>query len=240
MQNNSPAELFETEATRSLLDRRQGDVRVPELSGRQQLLYRSLKEKSPKIAELYESALRVLADGSNPCRLFFAAHSIREMIDGLPRFLDLPTLAEQGRLGDRVSALEVVWANATKSQCHRDGQWAGEIDDPLRKLLDALQNFFEWCKEHRRRRRNVAASLFRSADLSGIPLPETVEKKRVDRWLAKRDYFVGVAHQSSTTEAEFQSALDGLEQVLLDLLYPRPSEDFSAIDALLAEENSNA
>ncbi|HOQ48154.1 MAG TPA: hypothetical protein PLA43_19700 [Bryobacteraceae bacterium] len=218
----------------------QGNAQPFELSGRQQLLYRSLKEKSPEIAELYECALRVLADGSNPGRLFLAAHSIREMIGGLPRFLDLPILAEQGRLGDQVTALEATWAKATKSQCHNNGNWAGEIDGPLRKLLDALQKFFQWCKDNRPRRRDVAASVFRSTDPSGMPLPETVEKKRIDRWLALHDYFVRVAHQSSTTEDEFQAALDDLEQVLLGLLYPQPSEDFSAIDALLAEENPNA
>ncbi len=240
MQNDSQPGLFETQTTGSLLDRRQGDVRSLELSGRQQLLYRALNEKSQEIAELYQSALRVLADGSNPGRLFLTAHAIREMADRLPKFLDLPTLAEQGRLGDRVSALEVTWVNATKSQCRKDGQWAGEIDDPLRKLLEALQEFFQWWKDNRPRRRDVAARLFRSTDPSGMPLPKTLEQKRADRWLTLRDYFVRVAHQSSTTEEEFRLVLSELEQILLDSLYRRPLEDFLAIDALLAEEASDA
>lgn len=238
--NNSRAHLFETEASGSPPDGRQGDVRPLELSGRQRLLYRALNEKSPEIAELYESALRVLADCSNPGRLFLAAHAIREMADGLPKFLDLPTLAEQGRLGDRVSALEKTWVNATKSQCRKDGQWAGEIDDPLRTLLEVLEEFLQWWKDNRPRRRDVAARLFRSTDPSGMPLPETLEQKRVGRWMELRDYFVRVAHQSSTTEEEFRSALSELEQILLDSLYRRPSEDFSAIDSILAEEASGA
>jgi hypothetical protein len=210
------------------------------MTGRQQLVRRALSERSEAVGVLYECALRVLSDGSNPGRLLLAAHCIREMTGGLPNFLNLPILAEQGRLGDQVSALEVTWVKAAKSQCHNDGNWAGEIDGPIRKLLEALHKFFQWCKDNRPKRRDVAAGLFRSTDPSGMPLPETLEKKRIDRWLALHDYFVRVAHQSSTTETEFHLALDDLEQVLLDLLYPRPSEDFSAIDALLAEENPNA
>lgn len=232
MQYDFQPDPFETEATRFLL--RQS------LTGRQQLVLQVLYGIDKALASLYKSALHVLADGSNPKRLVLAAHAVREMMGGLPKFLDLPMLAEQGRLGDQVSALEMAWVNATKSQCHKNGQWAGEIDGPLGKLLEALQKFFQWWKDNRPKRREVTASLFRSTDPSGLPLPKHVEKKRVDRWLELLDYFVRVAHQSSTAEGEFRSALDELEQILLDSFYRRPSEDFSAIDALLAEENLNA
>jgi hypothetical protein len=73
-----------------------------------------------------------------------------------------------------------------------------------------------------------------------MPLPETLEKKRADRWLALLDFFVRVAHGSSTTLGEFTASLEGLEQILLDNLYRRPSEDLSAIDAILAEELPDA
>jgi hypothetical protein len=219
---------------------KQEDWQPFQMTGRQQLVQRSLSEKSEAVAVLYECALRVLAEGSNPGRLFLAAHSIREMTGGLPKYLDLPILAEQGRLGDQVNALETIWVGTAKSQCHNDGAWAGEIDGPLQKLLGALHKFFQWCKDNRPKRRDVAAGLFRSTDPSGLPLPETLETKRVERWLALHDYFVRVAHRSSTSEDEFRSALEELEQILLDSLYRRPSEDFSAIDAILAEETPNA
>lgn len=217
-----------------------GDVQPIQMTGRQQLVHRSLTERSESVAILYECALQVLGHASNPGRLFLAAHSIREMTNGLPKFLDLPVLAEQGRLGDQVNAIEPIWTGATKSHCHQEGEWAGEIDGPLQKLLQALHKFFQWWKESRPKRRDVAAGLFRQTDPSGLPLPETLEKKRVDRWLALHDYFVRVAHRSSTTEEEFRSSVEELEQILLDSLYRRPSEDLSAIDAILAEETPNA
>lgn len=218
----------------------QGDVQPFQMTGRQQLVYRSLTDKSEPVALLYECSLRVLADGSNPGRVLLAAHSIREMMGGLPKVLELPVLADQGRLGDQMNALEPIWNGAKKSQCHQGGEWAGEIDGPLQSLLKGLHKFFQWWKDSRPRRRDVATQLFRQTDPAEMPLPETLEKKRADRWLALLDFFVRVAHGSSTTPEEFAASMDGLEQILLDNLYRRPSEDLSAIDAILAEELPDA
>jgi len=218
----------------------QDDAPAFRIAGRQQLVHRSLAEKSEPLAALYECALRVMWDRSNPGRVLLAAHSIREMMGGLPSVLALPVLAEQGRLGDQINALEPIWNGAANSRCHREGEWAGDIDGPLQKLLKALHKLFEWWKESRPKRRDVAAGLFRQSDPSGLPLPEMLEKKRVDSWLGLHNYFVRVAHQSVTTPDEFRERLDELEQILLDTLYRRPSEDLSAIDAILAEETPDA
>jgi hypothetical protein len=80
-----------------------------QLAGRQQLVYQSLAAKSREMAELYESALRILRDDANRGRIFLAAHSIREMTGELPKVLDLPILAEEARLGDKVNSLEPIW-----------------------------------------------------------------------------------------------------------------------------------
>jgi len=211
-----------------------------QVTGRQQLVHRSLTDKSEPVATLYESALRVLDDESNAGRLMLASHGIREMMGGLPKVLELPVLAEQGRLGDQMNALEPIWNGAKNSACHKDGEWVGEIDGPLQNLLKRLHSFFYWWKERRPRRRDVAVELFRQADPAGMPLPETLEKKRADRWLTLLDFFVRVAHGSSTTMEQFVESVDRLEQTLLDALYRRPSEDLSAIDAILAEELPDA
>jgi hypothetical protein len=218
----------------------QGDAQPFQMTGRQQLVHRSLTDKSEPVALLYECGLRVLADGSNPGRVLLAAHAIREMMGGLPKVLELPVLAEQGRLGDQMNALEPIWHGAEKSKCHQEGEWTGEIDGPLQNLMKGLHKFFQWWKESRPRRRDLAAHLFRQTDPADMPLPETLEKMRVDRWLALLDFFVRVAHGSSTTLEELTAAVEELEQILLDNLYRRPSEDLSAIDAILAEETPDA
>ena len=209
-----------------------------QFTGRQRIVYESIASKSATMAELYECALRVLEDNTNTGRIFLAAHSIREMTNGLPKVLDLP-IVEQGRLGDQMNALEPVWNGALTSGCHNNGEWAGAIDAPLERLLRALHRFFQWWRDSRPKRREVAIQLFRTMDPVGIPLPEPIEKQRAKRWLELHDYFVGVAHRSSTTEGDFQSNLQDLEQILMDNLYRQPSEDLAAIDQILAEENAN-
>lgn len=211
-----------------------------QMSGQEQMVHRALVKKRESVAVLYECAVRILNDQFNPGRVFLAAHSIREMMGDLPCVLALPVLADQGRLGDQMNALEPVWYAAKKSRCHHEGAWSGEIDGPLQKLLTTLQRVFKWWTDSRPKRREVVAGLFRETDPSGLRLPESLERKRIDSWLSLHNFFVRVAHQSSTTEDEFRERLEELEQILLDTLYRRPSEDFSAIDAILAEELPDA
>jgi hypothetical protein len=210
------------------------------LTGRQSLVDHSLKDLSTELSALYESALQVLMDGSNPQHHALAAHALRELMGRLPKFLDLPILAVAGRLGDRVSALEPLWTATERSACRTGSSWAGEIDGPIRRLLDALDAFFKWWTESRPKRREIGGEVFRSTDPAGLKLPPALQKRRADRWLELNDYFVAIAHGGKVDDRKFTFALYDLEQVLLECLYRRPSEDFSAIDALLAEENPNA
>jgi hypothetical protein len=219
---------------------RLAEARAFRLTDRQLLVHRSLKTLSTELSDLYEGALRILIDESNPQHHALGAHSLREMMGRLPKFLDLPILAAVGRLGDRMNALEPLWSATEQSHCRRGNSWGGEIDGPIQKLLDALETFFRWWIESRPKRREVAGEIFRSTDPSGANLPPTLQKRRADRWLQINDYFVAIAHGGTVDGREFTLAVYDLEQVLLDSLYRRPSDDFSAIDALLAEESANA
>jgi hypothetical protein len=62
----------------------------------------------------------------------------------------------------------------------------------------------------------------------------------VNLWLELNDYFVGRAHHGTTTELEIRNRLFALEDFLLGLLYPLPSEDLFVIDRILGEENASA
>ena len=211
-----------------------------QFTGRQQLIHGSLAQKSQEMADLYESALRVHWDEGNRCRFILAAHSIREMTGNLPKVLDLPVLSETGRLGDQVGALERAWDGATKSGCHQQGKWTGDIDGPLRNLLQRIPEFFDWRKKNRPKRRSLAEKMFRSTDPAGLPLPQTLEQSRAESYLELHDYFVGVAHRGATTLEEFAAKLEALEKILLDSLCRTPSEDLSAIDRILEEGAGDA
>jgi len=230
------------EQSDSKMDQLLGLVKEKEpfrLTDRQSFVHRSLEDLNPELSKLYESALRVLQDGSNPRRHALAAHALRELMRRVPKSLNLPTLADAGRLGDRVSALELIWKATKGSTCRKGDSWAGEIDRPLSKLLHELEAFFEWWRESMPNRRELAGKFFRGTDPAGLNLPPVLQERRAARWLELNGYFVATAHGGRWDDRKFTSALCELEQVLLECLYRRPSEDFSAIDALLAEENRN-
>lgn len=210
------------------------------LTGRQQFLSQSLAERNEEMGELYVCALRVIQDTANPRRFFLAAHSIREMTKDLPKVLDVPVLTDHGRMRDRLDALEKTLSGALASECHQAGAWTGEIDSPLRRLLAELPEFFAWRNESDPKMRDNATAMFRRIDPAGRPIPEPLEKRRAKRWITLHDYFNRTAHRSQTTEEEFLARLDELERILMDSLSPQPSEDFSLIDAIFAEDRADA
>jgi hypothetical protein len=176
----------------------------------------------------------------DPGRIFLAAHSTRELTKDLPKVLDVPVLTDHGRMRDKLDALEKSWNAALASACNRSGAWTGEIDNPLRRLLSKLPEFFKWRNEIDPKMRDSATALFRRIDPAGHPIPGLLEKRRVARWIELHTYFNAAAHRSPTNEAEFSAKLDELEQILMDSLSPTPSEDFSTIDAILLEESNDA
>jgi hypothetical protein len=218
-----------------------GDNRAPfQFTGRQQLVYSSLVQKSQGLADLYEAALQLCWEQRYPARFILAAHSLRELADGLPKALDLPIPVDPALITDQVNILEPVWSNALKSGCHQNGEWAGGIDGPLLKLLQKLHGFFEWLRINRPKRSLVAIQMFRVTDPSGQSLPETLEQQRAKAWQDLRRYFSNTAHGESTTVEDFAAKLEVLEKILLDSLFRTPSGDLSAIDRILEEGANDA
>jgi hypothetical protein len=210
-----------------------------EMTERQQLVYRSIADRDSNLADLYLCAIRLLSEQDNPDRFFLAAHAIREMTDALPKIVDLPILSKQARLGDKIRELEPIWNTALKSPCHEGGNWNGEIDGRLKQLLVRLNEFCIWWRDNFRKRREVVSNFFNKLDPSGKSLPETLERTRVKRWLELHDYFVKSAHRGNTTDDEFELRVNQLETTILDALFKKPSEDFSVIDSILAEEEGS-
>jgi hypothetical protein len=180
-----------------------------------------------------------LGNSPDGASLFLAAHAVREMMNELPKTMDLPTFAGQVRLGDKMSAFEPQWKRARRSRCNQDGKWFGEIDDILRQLLTDLDELLQWWIESRPKRKDLAKQVFKLADPAGLRLPEPLESIRAQRWLDALQYFISVAHRAPTTVSQFESRLGELEQIILDALFRRPSVDFSAIDAILSEEGAS-
>lgn len=207
----------------------------PDLTDQQRALLLALQRRDPKLACMYFGALLVLADEANPERLPMAAHALRELMEKLPESLDIPLKATTGELSKRVGKLWSLWkATVEKSACHNGGQWQGQIDSPLRELLQGLNAFFDWFSVNHRTRCEEAVLALRRLDTAGRFLPASLEDKNVRMWRDIRECFVTVAHHNLSRD-DFSRRLDELERFLLDRFQPRTFADFDAIDALLKE-----
>lgn len=205
------------------------------LSGRQLVLHRALGELHPSLAICYEGALGVfdcvLAD-----RLSLVAHALREIMDWLPRYIDLPV--EQTTLGMKANNLRDEWERLRKNtRCLQDGKWTGEIDPPVTRFLERTSEFFGWMAEQRAHKTVQTAKVLQALDPIGLPAP--LVEDNASSYLKIRTFFVEVAHHRECPEEEFAKWMDAFEIFLLERLVPRTYDDFDAIDRLITE-GSNA
>ncbi len=212
------------------------------LDGQQRALHDALLAKDNEMAGMYRGALVVLADNGNDDRLALAAHGLREVMEKLPRYLNVPMPAHQEHLKEKVVSLEERWETTLRNtKCEHKQRWNGEIDAQISKMLDSLGEFFKWFDMHYPRRKAEVVATLRQLDGSGRVLPAPLEKRNADDWTEIRDYFVSVAHhRKTTTQDDFSAWLDALERFLLDRLRPRTFDDLVGIDKIIEEGEGNA
>lgn len=201
------------------------------LQGHQRALFEVLQHRDGSPAAMYLGALHVLAEEGNPDRLALAAHGIRELIEKLPKYFDLP-VPTQARMGDKVAVLQAEWKKV-RPKMERGGPFPTT-------LWDKLEEFFLWLESDRPAWRAKVAQLLRSLDPAGRPLPAPIEKLRVQQWLECNEFFVNSSHHRECTQDEFMAWLDFLERFLLDLVRPRTFDNADKLDALILEGEDDA
>jgi hypothetical protein len=213
-----------------------------ELSGQQLALYGTLAKRDASLARMYHGALFVLKQSENPDRFALAAHGLRELMEKLPRYLDVPKETKSIGMTAKVRTLYRSWRSTIKkSMCHNNGTWSGKIDKGLQSFLKETQQFFAWVETERPSRKQSAAKILQILDPLERPLPAPIEKLRVDEWDRIHNYFEGVSHHNFPAAVEeFASWLSVLEYFLLDRLIPRTFEDHEKIDQIIREGEGNA
>lgn len=208
-----------------------------QLVGPQQILYEALVAIDPGLGDIYLGALMAFERRETADRYAQAAHSLRELIEKLPKYLDLPVEKKPPSLKEKVRALSQQRDGAVKNSTNRDGSvWRGEIDDHLHRYLTESDEFFQWFSEEHLTRRRRTIKVLRGLDPSSLQLPEPLEDSNVKQWERCHGYFQGVSHHTVTgVEETFREQLSVLESFLLDRLAPRTSEDFASIDELIRE-----
>jgi hypothetical protein len=137
-----------------------------------------------KLAAMYLGAIHAFGQAENPDRLAQSAHGLRELVEKLPGYLDLPVPAEGPRLSDKVQALASLWEEVTSySTWNRDHDWTRPIDDVLRSFLRKAKEFFVWRETERPSARERTAKVLRGLNPTGKALPPPFEGLRVSEWL---------------------------------------------------------
>jgi len=186
-------------------------------------------------------AVRVAGDLGNPEAIPQAAHSMRELMEKVPEYLDVPVERTGPALGDRaklfVTRVEVAKRD---SACHRDAVWEGSIDRPLKRLLTEMEEFADGVRKDYPARLESTRRLFRHLDPLGDPVPESVEATLVQEWKGHDTYFKKVAHHRILpSSAAFGHAMASCSRFLLMCLRPPTFEIQSTLDALIDEAESN-
>jgi hypothetical protein len=212
------------------------------LSGQQLSLFHALDNKDALLARMYLGALSVLEHGSNPECFAHSAHSMRELMEKLPKFINVPLHKSNDKLGVKVRDLEDGYNVLLKNTSCVDveNKWSGQIDPHLNNFLKKLKVFFEWLKISMPRRTAEIRKLLECLDGSGRQLPAPLEKMNIDEWKCINEYFQKIAHHGEVAvESEFIDKVNTLERFLVDRLVPKTFSDFEKIDALLEEEQFN-
>jgi hypothetical protein len=218
-------------------------VSPPNFDARQRALVEALSQKDDRLAEMYIGALVTLDNPDNPDGIEQACHSLRELMEKIPKwYAELPTAEQLPRMGDKVRSLAVKWGRTRKkSKCVNGATWTGVIDQVLQKTLMEIDTFFAWFEEDFPSRKSRTAGMLRKIDPMGLPLPVQIKELRVTEWSLCRDYFIAVAHHNTdATSQEVKKWIYVLENFLLDLFRPRTFEKHSQIDAIVEQGERNA
>ena len=210
-------------------------------SGRQRALFQALRKKDQQLALMYLGALSALKNILNPDRIAQAAHSLRELLEKLPRILDMPIQAKPPSMMDKIRPLQQMWGQTkTESSYLKANPHSDVIDKSLRKFLDEADSFFTWLGSDRPTRKQQAVKVVRGLDPLKKALPETIESLHVEEWDTYRKHFELVSHHQIAEEhEEFIKWVDGVELYLLDRLVPRTFDDFSTLDKIIGEGETN-
>jgi len=211
-------------------------------SDQQQAIIRSLSEKSTELAYIYIGTLRVLIDRKNPDRFHQSAHSIRELIEKLPRYWpDAPSFKppEMG-IKSLFNPLIDKWISTVKKTCCADLDWTGIIDPPLTEFLRDFQIFITEYQEaypsFRKQTEIFLKSIAPFADSLPHQEAQRREKERLKRWMDFRSDFNKFCHHNKNNFPyieKMKSFESMLASEILPPVTPPALEDLQELDQII-------
>ncbi len=205
-----------------------------ELTRRQIEIYELLKAQfSDKynLASMYLGAIYAFKNTYNPDRLSQAAHSLRELLEKLPRVcaktdqVQRPNSKEMRKfLYNRICDHKGRYAKGWKGQC---------IDQYLATTLDKMVEYLELNKATPSRSEQTVA-LMSSGDPLYDTLDLTVRQGKVKGYCDLRKNLENLAHHNHCgSDDEFSSHLKAVENYIYEQLAPITAQDQIAIGNIL-------
>lgn len=201
------------------------------LSGGQRALLDFLVEKDHALGKIFVGAVMARAATGNPDHLEQASHSLRELIDKLPRHFDVVPVNEPGDMGNKVKNLASRWKKEPRVKNNSDEAISGSFLEDLRK-------FFEWVELNFPLRREVARRTVTKFDSTGRELPRPIEELHAKEWMEIRQFFINSAHHDPCSISNFDRWYNAFESFMLNRLRPRTFDNADKIDALIREGES--
>ena len=186
-----------------------------------------------RLAGMYLGAKMVRRQEDNPERFAQAAHSIRDLIDELPKRFPQVPIFDYPDLISRVRKLVEEFGAYHGS--------APEKRDHFRRRFElAMRQFAQDMEGVLATRREQAEALINSMDPSGRSLPPPIADQRTEEWRGYRAYFVKVCHHGGASPEEFDQTLDSFETFLVDRLGLRAFRSQATLQALISEGEGRA
>jgi len=208
----------------------------PWLLNRRRFVIDQLEKIEPQLRDRYLGALLVLRDEANPDRIALAAHGLREVSGELMKVQGVQR--SNFNLGKEITDLLNPWEEVQKDAATCTGVCANHVGQRLRKFLDRLKTVLADHERFNPTRLNRIGLASQRLDVNSHPASDLEARQR--QWKKIHEFFTKCAHHSVRNLDELNANLDAFESLLITLWLPSPSLDLSAIDEILAEENTNA
>jgi len=178
----------------------------------------ALQRTNMIMAKMYEGAIVVLQYSDIPNRIHLSAHSIRELIEKMPQYSNLPKISKPRTANDLLKSLKVEWDSFYNNNTNWDSgiEWFDGIKNQAIKLLRKFSDTFNsnedalLTKKDRIRIQLRVLNEHNSLD----PIPKKMEDEWIDVIKECDDYFTNVCHHKPTSADRFIVNLTNLELVL--------------------------
>ncbi len=204
------------------------------LSPQQQRVLEALKDRETEkyaLSQWYLGALYTLHNEQNPDRIAQAAHSLRELIEKLPRVVEGSDV--QGSSPNFHEMRSKIYKRISKDKENYSDGWENKtIDKHLDQTLKEVEKYLESNQQPTRRERMQTAVT--TIDPMANRFNGQIREGKRDRLYELWDKLEGIAHHRRKQKIEdLENCLNKLEHTVIDLLSPITAENQKEIQTIL-------